>query len=123
MSPSIIAPVIGSVAAIALSLSEVQVTVTLSDTGGQPVEKYTVSYMKHECVSHSVTISALSSFREQVVINGTVIVFSASADLQFIGNVTGLALITGLTYSVSVVARNSVGNSDASMGTVFVPCE
>ena len=45
-SPSI-APVIGSVAAIALSLSEVQVTVTLSDTGGQAVEEYTVSYM-HE---------------------------------------------------------------------------
>ena len=37
-----VAPVIGSVAAIALSLSEVQVTVTLSDTGGQPVD-YTVS--------------------------------------------------------------------------------
>ena len=47
MSPSIIAPVIGSVVAIALSLSEVQVTVTLSDIGGQPVEKYTVSYMRH----------------------------------------------------------------------------
>ena len=42
-----VAPVIDSVAAIALSLSEVQVTVTLSDTGGQPVEEYTVSYM-HE---------------------------------------------------------------------------
>ena len=123
MSPSIIAPVVSSVAAIALSLSEVQVTVTLSDDGGQPVEEYTVSYMRHECVSHSVTISALSPFREQVVINGTVIVFSGSADLQFIGNVTGLALVTGLTYSVSVVARNSVGDSEAFIDTLFVPCE
>ena len=51
MSPSIIAPVIGSVAAVALSLSEVQVTVTLSDSGGQPVEKYTVSCIYiHVCV-------------------------------------------------------------------------
>ena len=82
-----------------------------------------MSYMRHECVSHSVTISALFPFHEQVTINGTVIVFSASAGLQFNGNVTGLALITGLTYSVSVVARNSVGNSEAFMGTVFVPCE
>ena len=40
------APVIGTVAAKALSLSEVQVTVTLSDSGGQPVEEYTVSYIK-----------------------------------------------------------------------------
>ena len=37
------APVIGTVATKALSLSDVQVTVTLSDTGGQPVEEYTVS--------------------------------------------------------------------------------
>ena len=44
---SSVAPVIGSVAAIALSLCEVQVTVTLSDTGGQPMETYTVSYMRH----------------------------------------------------------------------------
>ena len=37
------APVIGTVATKALSLSDVQVTVTLSDNGGQPVEEYTVS--------------------------------------------------------------------------------
>ena len=96
-------------------------TVTLSDTGGQPVEEYTVSYMRHVC--DCVIISALSPFHEQVTINGTVMMFSASAGLQFIGNVTGLALITGLTYSVSVVARNSVGDSEAFMGTVFVPRE
>ena len=123
MSPSIIAPVIGSVAAVALSLSEVQVTVTLSDTGGQPVEEYTVSYVRHECVSRSETISALSPCHDQVTINGTVMMFSGSTGLQFIGNVTGLALITGLRYSVSVVARNSVGSSEAFTGTVFVPCE
>ena len=74
-------------------------------------------------MSHSVTISALSPFHDQVTINGTVIVFSASAGLQFIGNVTGLALITGLTYNISVVARNSVGNSEAFIDTVFVPRE
>ena len=39
------APVIGTVAAKALSLSDVQVTVTLSDNGGQPVEDYTVSFV------------------------------------------------------------------------------
>ena len=39
------APVIGTVAAEALSLSDVQVTVTLSDTGGQPVEEYTVNFV------------------------------------------------------------------------------
>ena len=37
------APVIGTVDAKALSLSDVQVTVTLSDTGGQPVVECTVS--------------------------------------------------------------------------------
>ena len=35
-----LAPVIGDVTSRALSLSEVQVTVTLSDNGGQPVEEY-----------------------------------------------------------------------------------
>ena len=39
------APVIGTFAAKALSLSDVQVTVTLSDNGGQPVEEYTVSFV------------------------------------------------------------------------------
>ena len=99
-------------------------TVTLSDTGGQPVEEYTVSYIRQGVhVSHSVTSCALSPLHEQVTINGTVTMFSGSADLQFIGNVTGLTLITGLTYSFSVVARNSVGNSEVFIGSVFVPCE
>ena len=79
--------------------------------------------MRHECVSHSVTISALSSFHEQVTINGTVMMFSGSTGMQFIGNVTGLALITGLTYSFSMVARNSVGDSEAFIDIVFVPRE
>ena len=50
-------------------------------------------------------------------------VFSGSTGLQFVGNITGLALITGLTYSVSGVARNSVGSSEAFIDTVFVPRE
>ena len=49
--------------------------------------------------------------------------FSGSADLQFIGNVTGLSLVHGVNYTVSVVARNSVGASETFTGTVFVPCE
>ena len=39
-----LAPVIGSVTAEALSLSDIQVTATLSDDGGQLVEEYTVSH-------------------------------------------------------------------------------
>ena len=50
-------------------------------------------------------------------------VFGGSADLQFIGNVTGLSLMNGVTYTVSVVARNSVGDSEAFTDMVFVPCE
>ena len=59
----------------------------------------------------------------QVTVNGTVITFGGSADLQFIGNVTGLSLVHGVTYTVSVVARNSIGSSETFTGTVFVPCE
>ena len=70
-----------------------------------------------------MTSCALSPFHYQVTINGTVMVFSGSADMQFLGNVTNLTLITGLTYSFSVVTRNSVGSSEAFMGTVFVPRE
>ena len=43
--PYPLAPVIGSVVTELVSLSEVQVTVTLSDNGGQPVEEYTVSFV------------------------------------------------------------------------------
>ena len=50
-------------------------------------------------------------------------VFGGSVDLQFIGNVTGLSLMNGVTYSVSVVARNIVGDSEAFTDMVFVPCE
>ena len=50
-------------------------------------------------------------------------VFSGSADLQFIGNVTGVALTNGVTYSVSVVARNSIGDSETFTGSFRVPCE
>ena len=50
-------------------------------------------------------------------------VFNGSADLQFIGNVTGLSLVHGVNYTVTVVARNSVGASETFTGTVFVPCE
>ena len=49
--------------------------------------------------------------------------FNGSADLQFIGNVTGLSLINGVNYTVSVVARNSVGASETFTGMMFVPCE
>ena len=59
----------------------------------------------------------------QVTVNGTVMTFSGSADLQFIGNVTGLSLMNGVNYTVSVVARNSIGDSETFTGTVFVPCE
>ena len=43
--PYPLAHVIGSVVTEVVSLSEVQVTVTLSDNGGQPVEEYTVSFV------------------------------------------------------------------------------
>ena len=59
----------------------------------------------------------------QVSINGTVMVFNGSADLQFIGNVTGLSLVHGVTYTVSVVARNSVGESETFTSSFSVPCE
>ena len=59
----------------------------------------------------------------QVTVNGTAMTFIGSAHLQFIGNVAGLSLMNGVTYTVSVVARNSVGDSETFTGTVFVPCE
>ena len=59
----------------------------------------------------------------QVSINGTVMVFNGSADLQFIGNVTGLSLMNGVTYSVNVVARNGVGDSETFTSSFSVPCE
>ena len=59
----------------------------------------------------------------QVTINDTVMTFSGSADLQVTGNVTGLSLAHGVTYTVGVMARNSIGASETFIGTVFVPCE
>ena len=59
----------------------------------------------------------------QVTVKGTAMIFSGSADLQFIGNVTRLSLMNGVTYTVSVVARNSVGDSETFTHIVFVPCE
>ena len=54
----------------------------------------------------------------QVTVSGTTVMFSGS-----MGNVTGLALMNGVTYSVSVVARNSVGSSGMFIVMLFVPCE
>ena len=65
--------------------------------------------------------SVLSSC--QVSINGTVMMFSGSVGLQLIGNVTGLSLMNGVTYTVTVVARNNIGASEIFTGMVFVPCE
>ena len=48
----------------------------------------------------------------------SIMVFGGSADLQFIVNVTGLSLVYGVTYTVSVVARNSVGASETFSGIV-----
>ena len=76
--------------------------------------------MVQTCVSCSVYSSTTPP---QVTVNGTVMTFSGSADLQFIGNITGLSLMNGVTYSVTVVARNSVGDSETFAGIVFAPCE
>ena len=72
-------------------------------------------------MSLSVAIGIL--YPPQVTVKGTVMMFSRSADLLFIGNVTGLALMNGVTYSVSVVARNSIGDSETFTGSFRVPCE
>ena len=54
----------------------------------------------------------------QVTVSGITVMFSGS-----MGNVTGLALMNGVTYSVSVVARNSIGDSGMFIVMLFVPCE
>ena len=38
--------------------------------------------------------------------------------MQFIGTVTGLSLVHGVTYTVIVVARNTVGANETFNGTV-----
>ena len=103
-------------------------TVTLSDDGGQPVEEYNVSHTGRD--SYIILLTPLTVFECtclwvysllsicQVTINGTAMTFSGSADLQFIGTVAGLSLVHGVIYTVTVVARNSVGASDTFNGTV-----
>ena len=59
----------------------------------------------------------------QVSVNGTVMVFGGSADLQFIGNATGLSLMNGVNYTVSEVARNSIGASETFTGSFSVTRE
>ena len=54
----------------------------------------------------------------QVTVSGTTVMFSRSR-----GNVTELSLLNGVTYTVSVVARNSVGASETFTGSFNVPCE
>ena len=54
----------------------------------------------------------------QVTVNGSRIMFNRST-----GNVTGLSLVHGVTYTVSVVARNSIGDSETFTSSFSVPCE
>ena len=112
-------PTVSGVEAIALTLDTVQVDVTVSDDGGQPVLEYTVS---QACgVEFNTTISLWSECTHpvpQATINGTTELFDRSG-----GNVTGLSLMNGVTYTVSVVARNSIGDSKTFTGSFSVPCE
>ena len=66
----------------------------------------------------SATMDGRTLLVPQVTVNGTTVMFSGST-----GNVTGLSLMNGVTYSVNVVARNSVGASETFTGMLFVPCE
>ena len=76
------------------------------------------------CVIVRVVLCKLSATTPlKVTINGTVMTFSGSADFQFIGNLTGLSLMNGVTYTVSVVARNSVGANKTLTTSFSVPCE
>ena len=115
-------PTVGGVVALALTLDTVQVDVTVSDDGGQPVLEYTVSQTcvnRWLCVTGcSAAINGRTLLVPQVTLNGTTVMFSGST-----GNVTGLSLMNGVTYSVSVVARNSVGASETFTAMLFVPCE
>ena len=52
----------------------------------------------------------------QDTVNGTIVQFNRST-----GNETGLSLMNGVTYTVSVVARNSIGDSETFTGTFSVP--
>ena len=54
----------------------------------------------------------------QVTVNGTTVMFSRPR-----GNVTGLSLMNGATYTVSMVARNSIGDSEIFTGSFSIPCE
>ena len=108
--------------ALALTLDTVQVGVTVSDDGGQPVLEYTVSQTWVNgglCVTGvSAAVDGCTLLVPQVTVNGTTVVLSGAT-----GNVTGVALMNGVTYSVSVVARNSIGDSKTFTGSFRVPCE
>ena len=108
--------------ALALTLDTVQVGVTVSDDGGQPVLEYTVSQTWVNgglCVTGvSAAVDGCTLLVPQVTVNDTTVVLSGAT-----GNVTGLALMNGVTYSVSVVARNSIGDSETFTGSFRVPCE
>ena len=54
----------------------------------------------------------------QVTVNGTTMMCNRST-----GNVTGLSLMNGVIYNVSVVARNSIGDSETFTSSFGVPCE
>ena len=66
----------------------------------------------------SAAVDGCTLLVAQVTVNGTTVVLSGAT-----GNVTGVALMNGVTYSVSVVARNSIGDSETFTGSFRVPCE
>ena len=69
-------------------------------------------------VQHALYALLCTLLLPQVTVSGTTVMFSGS-----MGNVTGLAVMNGVTYSVSVVARNSVGNSEMFIDSFRAPCE
>ena len=105
----------------ALTLDAVQVNVTVSDDGGQAVLEYTVS----QACGNGKVVYVTGEFMgrctlpvPQVTVNGTRMMFNRST-----GNATGLSLMNGVTYSVTVVARNSIGDSETFTSSFSVPCE
>ena len=104
----------------ALTLDAVQVDVTVSDDGGQPVLEYTVSqaWEWEGCIRHWRLDGGCTLLVPQVTVNGTTVKFNRST-----GNVTGLSLMNGVTYSVSVVAWNSIGDSETFTSSFSVPCQ
>ena len=66
----------------------------------------------------SAAVDGCTLLVAQVTVNGTTVGLSGAT-----GNVTELSLMNGETYSVSVVARNSIGDSETFTGSFRVPCE